>query len=316
MNLEQFDKLAHTDRIALFTALELLWQNGRTAIQTQNAAALAAGCVSGLGKFYAAEKINEIVSICKALADLETTVLADYIHRSSIGIEDPDADKEGICPVCGGELEYGDDEPLDDGGFYEWTCPGCGATGKEGYGKVFDQHFDVYDGEDKPYLAPSNRVKPIVGPVSSLCAVKQSIMNPDNDNALPQADAGRLNVYFPKEDWNLYFWGFTCFSRQDYAKTVPLDAADEIMLGIQCTQGGCLCELAIRWHMLSNKPVPRLEMFDEAWPLFHAPTFVSVLEQLTQMSQDHAPTPDEVSALLIAHGFTDQSDRPLETANG
>ena len=43
---------------------------------------------------------------------------------------------------------------------------------------------------------------------------------------------------------------------------------------------------------------------------------VSVLEQLTQMSQNHIPTPDEVSALLIAHGFTDQSDRPLGTSNG
>lgn len=155
MDFEQFDKLAHTDRVALFTALELLWQNGRTAIQAQDASALAADCVSGLGKFYAAGKINEIVSICKALADLETTVLADYIHRSSTGIEDPNADKEGICPICGGELEYGCDEPVDEGGYYDWTCPSCGATGKEGYIKVFYQHYDVYDGDGSPYPAPA-----------------------------------------------------------------------------------------------------------------------------------------------------------------
>ena len=141
-------------------------------------------------------------------------------------------------------------------------------------------------------------------------------MNKENSNVLPQADAERLNTYFPREDWNLYFWGFTCFSRQDYARTVPLDGVDEIILGVQCVEGGCLSEMVVRWFMLDGKPAPRLEVFDEAWPLLQAPTFAAVLEELTKMSRGHALTPDEVSALLIAHGFTDQSDRPLETANG
>lgn len=141
-------------------------------------------------------------------------------------------------------------------------------------------------------------------------------MNKENSNILPQADAARLSAYFPKEDWNLNFWGFTCFSRQNYAKVVPLDGVDEIMLGIQCIEGGCLGEMAVRWYMLDNKPVPRLEAFDEAWPLLQTPTFTTVLKELTKMGRNHTPTPDEVSVLLIAHGFTDQSDRPLETANG
>ena len=45
-------------------------------------------------------------------------------------------------------------------------------------------------------------------------------------------------------------------------------------------------------------------------------TFVAVMTELTQVSRDHELTPDEVSALLIAHGFTDQSDQPLEDSNG
>lgn len=45
-------------------------------------------------------------------------------------------------------------------------------------------------------------------------------------------------------------------------------------------------------------------------------TFVAVMTELTQVSRDHELTPDEVSALLIAHGFTDQSDRPLGANNG
>ena len=75
-------------------------------------------------------------------------------------------------------------------------------------------------------------------------------------------------------------------------------------------------ELAVRWYILGGKPALRLEVFDEAWPVTQTPTFAAFIEELTQMSRRHAPTPDEVSALLIAHGFTDQSDRPLGVSNG
>lgn len=143
-----------------------------------------------------------------------------------------------------------------------------------------------------------------------------TIMNHEIFQTLPQTDAEWLSACFPKEDWSLYFWGFTCFSRQDYAGIVPADGVDEIMLGIQCIEGGCLGELAIRWLMPDGKLSSRLETYDDAWPLLQTPTFAAVLEELTKLSRDHASTPDEVSALLIAHGFTDQSDRPLGTANG
>ena len=141
-------------------------------------------------------------------------------------------------------------------------------------------------------------------------------MNKENVKILPQTDAERMNVYFPREDWSLYFWGFTCFSRQNYAKVVPLDGVDEILLGIQCIEGGGLGEMAVRWYKLGSKTPPRLEAFDDAWQLFQTPTFAAVLENLTKASRNHELTPDEVSALLIAHGFTDRSDRSLEAANG
>lgn len=136
-------------------------------------------------------------------------------------------------------------------------------------------------------------------------------MNDKHIQTLPQADVERLNVYFPREDWSLFFWGFSCFSRQNYARTVSLDCADEVMLGVQCIEGGTLGELAVRWHMLRGKTVPRLEVYDDAWQIIQTPTFGTVMEELTQMSRHHNLTPDEVSALLIAHGFMDQSDRPL-----
>lgn len=95
---------------------------------------------------------------------------------------------------------------------------------------------------------------------------------------------------------------------------------DEIYLSIQCIGGGGLYGTAIRWYKLDGKTAPRLEIFNDEWPLFQIPTFVEVLRELAQMmvqkGENYAPTPDEVSALLIAHGFTDQSDWPLRTANG
>lgn len=138
-------------------------------------------------------------------------------------------------------------------------------------------------------------------------------MRKDNINRLPQTDIDRLNAYSSQKDWEPYFWGFTCFSREDYAGVVPLDGVDEITLGVYCVQGGTLGELAICWQMLDGKQVPRLEAYNDAWHIIQTPTFLSVLEQLTEMSRDHEPTPNEVSWLLIAHNFTDQSDHPLDS---
>lgn len=61
------------------------------------------------------------------------------------------ADTEGICPVCGAEIDYCDShEMTDDGGIIPWECPSCGATGKEGYNRVFDQHYDVCSENGEP----------------------------------------------------------------------------------------------------------------------------------------------------------------------
>lgn len=316
MIFERFDKLARTDRVLLLTALELLWQNGRGMIQSEDVSRLTASCVSSLGTFYTGEKLHEAVTVCKELACLETAELIRCIRGTSTETKDPDVDEEGICPICGGELEYGDDEPLDDGGVYDWTCPSCRAIGKEGYSKVFDRHYDVRDGDGNPYPSQSSSAEKLMEPAPAPCAEKPSVAGQKSVNALPPEDVERLSVYFPKEDWEALFWGFTCFSRQNYAAVVPIEGVNEILLSLQCTEGGTLGELAVRWYMLGDKPALRLEVFDEAWPITQTPTFVAFIEELTQMSRHHAPTPNEVSALLIAHGFTDQSDRPLGANNG
>lgn len=60
-------------------------------------------------------------------------------------------DREGICPLCGASVEYEANEQMDDGGVHFWSCPECGATGKEGYDGVFDgKHYDVEGGDGNP----------------------------------------------------------------------------------------------------------------------------------------------------------------------
>lgn len=147
MDFEQFNRLAAGDPMTLLMALELLLQNGRRTIQAMEAPRLVDACMADMGGLFTAGKIQEIVDACKMLAGLEAGKLAGYIKRSSLDIKDPGADEEGICPMCGGTLEYEDDIHTDNGGFFEWKCPNCGATGKEGYDRVFDQHYDVVAGQ-------------------------------------------------------------------------------------------------------------------------------------------------------------------------
>lgn len=144
MEFERFNQLAISDRVTLFTALELLLQNGRRVIQTEELPTLVSTCVSSLGGFVTEEKLHEAVAVSKKLADLELNMLISYIRRSRMDVKIPGAEESGICPMCGGELEYGQEITLeDDAGYHEWTCSECGATGKEYYDKVFDRHYEV-----------------------------------------------------------------------------------------------------------------------------------------------------------------------------
>lgn len=155
MNLERFNWLAVSDRAALVTALELLMQNGRMVIQREEHLALVSACVASLGGFYSEAKLCEIVTVCKALAELDLNVLVSYIRRGQLDLEVPGAEEDGICPICGCELEYGEDIPDGDGGLQAWTCSGCRTTGKEGYHRLFDKHYDVRDENGKPFPPPT-----------------------------------------------------------------------------------------------------------------------------------------------------------------
>ena len=52
----------------------------------------------------------------------------------------------GVCPACGSdELDYDGFIVEDGSGIYNWTCEGCGASGRECYDLTFSEH--VIDGK-------------------------------------------------------------------------------------------------------------------------------------------------------------------------
>lgn len=55
--------------------------------------------------------------------------------------------EEDKCPICGGELEYGESGIIDEGVFYEVSCPKCGFSGKEWYRMEFDGYIDYNDND-------------------------------------------------------------------------------------------------------------------------------------------------------------------------
>lgn len=131
---------------------------------------------------------------------------------------------------------------------------------------------------------------------------------------MDKRDYDHLKKYYHLLEKDQAFWAFVCFSRQNYEHIVPLEAEDEIMIGFESGDGGVVCEMPIRWYFLrGEKASPRIECFDEARPMLSAPTFAKFLRRVARL-HDQNPTPVDISRALIACGFRDQSDRPLDSS--
>ena len=107
------------------------------------------------------------------------------------------------------------------------------------------------------------------------------------------------------------FYGFTCDSRQNYFSTLQdinkkSGITNQIIFGIFYPEGGCGAEMGMRWHLLDNEEVPRLEVFSDAFKMLKQDKFHQIINDL-----DETLTPETFSKLLIKHGFKDVSDNPL-----
>lgn len=153
ITIKQLEDLATNDRESLLIVLELLLQKGIRMIQSEKLPDLMLACQSSHDGSFTEEKLCEIVTICKGLADLKLNTLIDYICWSNL--KKSHLDEEFICPICGHALDYQDDKPDPEWCWaYVWKCPGCGATGKEGYVKMFYAHCDVKDAVGNPIPIP------------------------------------------------------------------------------------------------------------------------------------------------------------------
>jgi len=146
MNYNDFEKLYRNDPLVFHLAMELFMENGRDLIETLSDQELGAEAARQASSFFSDGKIDETVKAVKDFAALRTIDLLAYAGRCGIKLEESSTDEPGICPLCGGRLEFQETEPRH---YYilNWRCAGCGATGKEGYRKVFDCHYNVRDGE-------------------------------------------------------------------------------------------------------------------------------------------------------------------------
>lgn len=64
-------------------------------------------------------------------------------------MEENKKQEEGICPVCGEELEYGTGSADGSTYGYDWECKHCGAQGVEVYDMTFTEHVINYDPRKK-----------------------------------------------------------------------------------------------------------------------------------------------------------------------
>lgn len=87
-----------------------------------------------------------------------------------------------------------------------------------------------------------------------------------------------------------------------YARSLPPDRPNEIMIGFYYEEGGTDGEFAIRWRDVA----PRLEVFEDAWKALKQ--MPELLDLLAQMDGKNI-TPKELSSELLKIGFKDYTER-------
>lgn len=144
MEYKDFEKLYRGDPVIFHLALDILMGNGRNAIESFSDQTLRAKAARQLSGLFSDEKIGTTVKAVRDLAGLKNMDLLAYASQCGVKLEDDPVDEPGVCPLCGGALEYQLEEYQ---GFYarDWLCKGCGAKGKEAYRKVFDGHYNIVD---------------------------------------------------------------------------------------------------------------------------------------------------------------------------
>lgn len=111
------------------------------------------------------------------------------------------------------------------------------------------------------------------------------------------------------------YYGFTCFSRQDYAHRIKryVDETDSVTFGIYVRNDGCIAEMTMSWSPLQGKEVANLGVFNDAFSLLADTRIQDVFRLLKDYADDKKElTPEAFSRLLLYLGFEDNSDNKLD----
>lgn len=137
-------------------------------------------------------------------------------------------------------------------------------------------------------------------------AVRQRTYLQKEKKHLPEEDIRYFKRYCKNFEGTDLYWGFTCFSRENYRDEVEHEFADEISYGVYSHQGGCMAELRMAWENL-DEIVPNLRSFSESFFLLTSPTHRKIFEGIYEMNNESF-SPEDFSRLLVSLGFQDDSD--------
>ncbi|MCI8399280.1 MAG: hypothetical protein HFF90_07755 [Oscillibacter sp.] len=148
MDYQEFKKLYCEDPVVFHLGMELFDAKGKDSIFSSTDQMLYAAVREKLSALLSENRLMDVVKAAKDFARLSAVERLAYAARCGVILEDGPVDEPGIRPLCGGGLEY----LVEDGtGLFirDWRCKECGAIGKEGWRKVFDCHYNVWDGEKR-----------------------------------------------------------------------------------------------------------------------------------------------------------------------
>lgn len=92
-----------------------------------------------------------------------------------------------------------------------------------------------------------------------------------------------------------FYWSTKAYYHQP-------DMQPEVMFGMFHSDGSTSGEMAMRWKSLGGKPVPRLQVFNDAWSALAL--FPDLIERLGDLDSE-VITEEEFVKLLLDCGFED-----------
>lgn len=104
------------------------------------------------------------------------------------------------------------------------------------------------------------------------------------------------------------YYGFIQNSRMNNSYVPCGKCIDKIVFGIYIENEGCISEAAMIWEKIGSEVIPYLRVFCDGISAAYSDRFQAIIKE---MNGANNITTQDLSKLLIKHGFRDESDIPL-----